>query len=542
MTTVIEAARPEWTAFAVGPARVRFAGDRQIAVTLARVMAEAPEPLAEAARLLRDHPGQHSSIIETPTSILACVDHCRSFPVFHTVGQRVLIGNDAAAVRTESGIAKVDSASVIECALAGFSSGPHTLYAGLQQLEPGQAMLWDRASGHCSSIRYFRYLPDAYSAASDDELSEALIASVDKAIDRTIEAAGDRPIAVPLSGGLDSRLIVAKLHARGCRNLLTFSYGQAGNPDAMIAREIAAALNLPWQFVDTLAAANRAFFAGSDRKRYWQYADHLSTVPNNQDILPLLRLRERGQLPENSVMVNGQTGDFISGGHIPDALFEQDLTVGSLVDRIAARHYSLWHPIETPDNHVIVTDRIRALLDLRETEDTRIDRPRAIALWELFEYETRQARYIVNGQRVYDHLNLAWHLPLWDGDFVRFWRDAPQASKRGQSLYRATWMKWDYRKLFSRHTRKVSAWSRPVSMAIVPLSIATRLLVGRRRRDKLIAYARYFDRFGNHYQSFGWSAFSRNARHIRNPVALYVRTWLEERGLAGNLWNGAPLL
>ena len=50
-----------------------------------------------------------------------------------------------------------------------------------------------------------------------------------------------------------------------------------------------------------------------------------------------------------------------------------------------------------------------------------------------------------------------------------------------------------------------------------------------------MTYARYFDRFGNHYQAFGWRHFARHAADARNPVSYYTRAWLEELGIG---WPG----
>ena len=43
----------------------------------------------------------------------------------------------------------------------------------------------------------------------------------------------------------------------------------------------------------------------------------MATVPNFQDFLPVAKLKEVFKKTKNYLIVNGQTGDFISGGHIP---------------------------------------------------------------------------------------------------------------------------------------------------------------------------------------------------------------------------------
>jgi asparagine synthase (glutamine-hydrolysing) len=54
----------------------------------------------------------------------------------------------------------------------------------------------------------------------------------------------------------------------------------------------------------------------------------------------------------------------------------------------------------------------------------------------MIEYQDRQAKYVVSGQRTYDALGLDWRLPLWDDEYIQFWRRAEASLKRGQGLYR----------------------------------------------------------------------------------------------------------
>ena len=41
-------------------------------------------------------------------------------------------------------------------------------------------------------------------------------------------------------------------------------------------------------------------------------------------------------------------------------------------------------------------------------------------LYEKWEYEERQIKYVVNGQKTYDFWGVDWFLPLWDSEFVKF--------------------------------------------------------------------------------------------------------------------------
>ena len=66
---------------------------------------------------------------------------------------------------------------------------------------------------------------------------------------RIVEDTSNKNVWVPLSGGLDSRLVICKLKEHGCENLRAFSYGPPGNYEASAARHVAEVLKVPWVFV-----------------------------------------------------------------------------------------------------------------------------------------------------------------------------------------------------------------------------------------------------------------------------------------------------
>ena len=249
--------------------------------------------------------------------------------------------------------------------------------------------------------------------------------------------------------------------------------------------------------------------------------------------LDLVTLRSKGLLPENSVIVNGQTGDFISGGHIP-----HDLSAGLPItahQEIIKKHCSLW-PSHLTDTNL---NKLHECL-LNDTDDpcnftTGRSREGLAALFERWEYEERQAKFIINGQRAYDFLGLRWRLPLWHLDVVKAFFSTPLDLRMGQTLYRQYLKEWDYAGLFTEPRPPLGAWTPLMSSIFVPVSILTRLVAGRGKQKKLTQYLRYFDRYGNHYGSFGLQHFLRHAHDARNAFAFYAAAWLDER--AGTALN-----
>ena len=103
-------------------------------------------------------------------------------------------------------------------------------------------------------------------------------------------------------------------------------------------------------------------------------------------------------------------------------------------DALIAKHFSLWDDLKTPAN----LDRIRSAMDTRIAKAGVPEVPveADYGVYELFEFQERQAKFVVSGQRVYEYFGCDWRLPLWDAAYVDFFERMPLSAKIGQSLYR----------------------------------------------------------------------------------------------------------
>ncbi len=506
-------------------------GDPAAEEALMSLLAVGGFPTAEAvAAAVKSVRGFWALLLDGPAGQLAAVDHVRSLPLFYAqASDGPIIGDDARGVAQAAGLHAFDSIAVEDLALSGYATGPRTLLAGLSQLVAGEVVVWP-AGGQAARARHHAYKPSEEAVAPVS--TQALGMALDVAIDRLLIKAAGRPIGVPLSGGLDSRFVLAKMVERGHKPLFSFSYGPKNNSDAEIARLVAERLGVPWQFVATSGSQIRSFFESQARRDYWRFADGLASVPNMQDVLPLAVLLQADAMPPDSVIVNGQTGDFISGAHIPRKLVDAvNVKPAELFDALIDKHFSLWRSQLSAERRRTIRARIAAALGL-DQDGPAMTPTAAASHYERYEHAERQSKFVVNGQRSYEWHGLDWHLPLWDRDVVDLFARAPLADRAHQSLYRRYLYEWNYKGVFSDINRKVTAWPRVTSALLAPVAVALRLAVGRQRRDQLFRYVNYFDRFGDHYKAFGFKEFACNVQDARNPAALYVRTWLRENGVA----------
>lgn len=442
--------RTGWWRQQDGKAVLHGTGDISVSLA-ARLAALVENPLStlnDIGRALKETGGFFALVIVTPYRTLLCVDRIRSTPLIWTVEKQ---GNAVVAQSADDLFAaagkkpeKLDNDQALAVAMAGFTVGAHTLFSDCRTLLPGQFAVIDTRDGRSTTVEvghYHRYAPwrnvpvaDEGDAAAAERLSELTL----EVLQDSIRKADGRPILAPLSAGLDSRLVVSGLKHLGHEDVICFAYGLAGNREASASRAIANRLGYRWAFTPYDNASMAKIFAGDRYQDFMRYADSLTSIHFPQDFPAITDLQEKGYLPEDGLVVNGQSGDFIAGNHIPKALVrESGIGTDQVIDALLAKHFTQWGFLTTREN----TDRIGGLLrdalnHLTSDEGVSLDDCHPFGLYEASEFVDRQSKYVVNGQRTYDYLNLAWDLPLWHDRYLEFWETQPLARKAGQKLYR----------------------------------------------------------------------------------------------------------
>jgi asparagine synthase (glutamine-hydrolysing) len=480
---------------------------------------------AQIARQLRENRGLFAAIVETPSFGIACVDKIRSYPIFYAMNGSHAVSNSARLVK---GHDDVDEMSLLEFITAGYVTGTETLYRDLKQIRAGEFLAWDEPAEPPRAYRYYCYRPDPDESHSQEELLDQLAHTLERVFQRLISVADGAPIWVPLSGGYDSRLILCKLHELGYERLHTFTYGPRGNFEARVASKVARTLNVPWHRLPSQISAARSLFDEDYRNRFWELADGLHAVPNMREYEPLIHLVRNGIIPENAVVINGQTGDFITGGHIPDTLATHSApTVRDLTTAIIDKHYSLWTNWKTPTVLARIEDKIRAVANIPGGET--MSKNEILSLYETWEYQERQAKWVVNDQRLYDFLRLDWALPFWDGELLDFWERVPFRHKVGQSLFKTYLRRYDYAGLFAEFDPYVWRW--PLHMMwVVPVARAAGIIFGNDAKTWWYALMRYFGHYHNQYATIGLKRFLKTFQVARSPVSYWGETWLQETG------------
>lgn len=410
---------------------------------LVRHLATATTALAVSSALERLN-GFYAWVRQSGTTLLAGVDHVRSWPLFYGQADGLLYLSDSAEwVRQQVGDTSIAQMAREEFLLAGYVTGRETLYPNVKQLQAGEYLEARARDGvvEVTTQRYFRFWHIEPVAYDEVALRQGLEEATRNAIRRLTEFAAGRQVVVPLSGGYDSRLIVTMLKELVYDNVLCFSYGVPGNKEAQYSREVAKALQYEWVFVEYSASLWRQAWRSPEAEIYRRRSSNHVSLPHVQDWLAVKQLLEQKAIGSNAIIVPGHTGDFVAGGHIPAFVFKHRRhTENAILESLVENHLSNMPKAgmalaEVDALHGRLRDRIDSAFDGSSVE--------AANLYELWDWQERQSKYIVNSVRVYDHFGLEWWLPLWDLDFVRIWETVPLQLRQERAWYKK-WVNGQY--------------------------------------------------------------------------------------------------
>jgi len=450
--------------------------------------------------------------------VITAVDRVSGYPVYYRrdTDSKLEIATDTRYWLETTQSLNLNSNRIEEFQRAGYCTGKRTLIDGISRVLPGEVCFFTQDDTIEQSCRYSIFSPE-FSEDShfdidqwENRLKEALRNSVRRLIDR---AKGNR-IWLPLSAGFDSRALLALLVEQGYPNVHCFSYGNPGNMEADVARDLAKQAGVSWEFINSKSAWSRREFHGDEGSDYFLYAGGLGTTPSFTEYSALRAISRSGRFGEGDIMINGQSGDFLTGGHLPDVASEKELL--RLIDE---KHFSLNKEIQ--DEQQSFVSRWWSEwseeypLDWQSHHSTK---RRLQSHFEFFEWQERQSRYVVNQQRAYDYLGLRWELPLWDADLIDLYNVAPLECHRDQRLYLGLLKKWNPVGLFTEGRKPYNPWMNR-QLPIIALGGFARIF-GKRKEMYRALY--YFSDWNYQYSYYGYKTYYAHRKKIRNPVTFFA--------------------
>lgn len=383
--------------------------------------------------------GFYALVTQAQDGLFAAVDQIRSIPLFYGVtADDFYLSDDARWVRQQMQASTIDTDAAQEFKILGHVSGNDTLFSIVKQIQAGEFIHVRRTDGKINVTTHCYY---QFTHIEPKQIDAAKLATklneVSLSVTRNlIHYAAGRQIVVPLSGGYDSRLICILLKECGYDNVVTFTYGRAGNKEAAYSKEVADKIGYPWVFVEYTDALWKQFWYGHKRWDFQLFSCGDSSLAHYQDVMAVEALKEQNLIEDDCIFVPGHAADFVAGSHIPAAAFTGESTKSStVINAIYKKYYHLLPDHKSRHHKKFCQKKIRDIIEQVEPSRSHFTNEQFANALEYWVWKERQAKYITNSVRTYEFCGFDWWLPYWDVEFVDFWKHIPLSLRKNRLWY-----------------------------------------------------------------------------------------------------------
>ncbi len=360
--------------------------------------------------------GVFSFVYENGSSVLACCDRMRSFPLFYYFENDLLVITDEPAQPDLQ--QEPDDYSIRVFLHTGFVTGEKTLIKNLFQIQAGEYLYSDKSG----LKREFYHKLSADKFCSDYEILENEIIEILTGIGNDLCAGlKGRTAVVPLSSGYDSRLIAVLLKMNCFEDVITFTYGRKNNPEIELSRKVADKLGFKWEFIEYNDHTVKDFLGSEDFRSYYPFSAGYTSMFYLQEYFALEQLRSK--LPENAVIIPGHSGDTIAGSHICSEVIEP-ASKEVIVNRIISRHFNM--KSVSDKNRSVFSEMLKG--SLGDGTPSHLD-------YENWILKERHGKFIINSNRIYEFFGFGYRMPLVDNRFMDVFTRVDPNLKLGKKLY-----------------------------------------------------------------------------------------------------------
>ena len=382
----------------------------------------------EMVQKLREANGSFLVILQIGEVFYVAVDRLRSMLLF--VAQKdgkICIGDDASMMRDKLGLGKddLDPLKVEELRQSGYTVGSHTIYRAIAQLRGGEYAVVTN-TGHRIKC-YYEHTHGDFFNVSREEAFQMLDGVTERMFRRLIDSVHGRQIVVPLSGGYDSRYVVAGLKKFGYEHVCCFTYGRKDSYEVHASRQVAEKLGYEWHFVEYTLDTWASIFT-EEWMPFYIYSGQLSQIPHIQDIYAIRYLLEQGVIQKDAIVVPGYCGDGLGGSYVMPTAKIKEYTPQFLAQWIADVHFRFL--FDNPMHSEIVED-IRASFSSQDVSTFSLYN----SVHEAWFTINRWSKFVVNALRGYDYFGLEWRIPLWDNELMEFWYRVSYAHRGHPTWY-----------------------------------------------------------------------------------------------------------
>jgi asparagine synthase (glutamine-hydrolysing) len=372
--------------------------------------------------------GLFSLVIELNGTFFLAQDIVRSLPLFYSkINAEWYVSDSAWNLKGLRSDTHLDTDAEQEFMGTGYVTGKETLLEGICQVQAGEIV---KLSNDPQGRFYFSYRANHVFTDSYAELRRRAVRVFEGLSQRLIIGIRNRTVALPLSGGFDSRLLAVMLKKAGYNKVVCFTYGRAGNPELEISKEVAARLGYEWIFIEYTPELLDDFMDTDDFRKYVHQGSNLTSMFYLQEYFAVKYLKEHMLVPGDSVFLPGHSGDFLGGSQFTKHHFSAlDEPMGVLVNRILKIKYE--YRAYDRNGRKRMKERIRRSIEEKELSGGDF----AYSIHEDWDMKEKLSKFNFNSASIYTFFDYAFMAPYWDRELVEFFRNLPVSLKKDKKLY-----------------------------------------------------------------------------------------------------------
>jgi asparagine synthase (glutamine-hydrolysing) len=371
---------------------------------------------------LRKLSGLFCLIIRKDELTYIAVDRIRAIPFFYGFREdELFMTSNLHKYQEKNGVLECDNDKLEEFISATAVLGKGTVFKNVYGLQAGELVCIN--GREISSERYFEFRPVEKPGLMDDRASfyRAFDQSLLSVFSNMLKHSPDvNRWLVPLSGGHDSRVIANYLYRLGQKNVICYTYGNPGNEQSRISRQVAEALGYEWHFVEYTEQKWNMLQELGMIGDYIDNAFNGVSTTHLQDFLAIHELKEKGIFKKGDVFVPGHTFDWLAGSnfsHLDMACTDKK----TAVERTVLKHLKSRDWSGAP---------IKAVEDLYDRAGVE---PKYFQ--EYFNWQERRSKFMVNCVRGYEFFGFDYRLPYWEKEIVEFCQMLPDEERMNRRAF-----------------------------------------------------------------------------------------------------------
>jgi asparagine synthase (glutamine-hydrolysing) len=375
--------------------------------------------LTSLEELLNNLNGRFSMIFETSEQICIATDKSRSTPLFFTnIEDEFNISDSIDTIISLSNCNEPEQIAVDVFLRTGYTINNQTLIKNIFVTEPCEILCIKENKWESKSYLSYPKLFSQQNIKSEEKEAE-LAEILHQIFSRLFKAIESRPIAIPLSGGYDSRLVayMAKLYHKN--KILAYTYGSKNNCEIENAKRTAEVLGIDWIFIEYNSNTIENFTNDPDFQNYYRFASNYTSSFWLQDYFAVKTIKDKKLVDDDCIFIPGLTGDSIAG------VFLQRKYTENASEHIFSKNFYQFE--STKEQKAKIISEIEKFKYIKNEEAWQ-----SFYLWFILQ---RQTKFNANSARVYTFFGYDYHIPFWDNDFLTFYLGLPYELKSFKCLY-----------------------------------------------------------------------------------------------------------